>query len=316
MNVYHSFSEYSDSKESITTIGMFDGIHIGHQKVITHCVETAKSNSQQVVVISFSNHPTSYFSKSNTNDFKLITTVDEKFVLLKDLGVDVLFIIPFDEFIATISAKQFVEEILLSCLHTKSFVLGYDNRFGFNREGSINFVNTYYSNKIQTFEIEAESLENEIVSSTRIKTYLQEGNITKVNSMLGRFYSLNGIIVQGNQIGRQLNFPTANLSISSTNKLLPGLGVYLTKVLINGDKLFGLTNIGIRPTLSSNENKIHVETFIFDFNQDIYGEQLELIFLQKCRNEVKFSSLDDLKSQIAQDVIWAKNELTKIHIAS
>jgi len=316
MNVYHSFSEFSNHKESVTTIGMFDGVHIGHQKVIQYCVEIAKNIGHQVVVISFSNHPYSYFSQPSTNEFKLISTVEEKIDILKELGVDVLFIIPFDEYIANIPAKRFVEEILLNCLNTKSFVLGYDNKFGFNREGSIEFVNTSYSNSIHTFEIEAESFNNEIVSSTKVKTYLQEGNISTVNSMLGRLYSLSGNVIQGNQIGRQLNFPTANLAVHSTDKFLPGLGVYLTEVMIKGTKMFGLTNIGIRPTLLSNENIIHIETFIFDFNENIYNEKLELKFLKKCRNEAKFSSLDDLKSQIAQDVKWAKKELAKIHITS
>lgn len=316
MKVYHNFSEYSGTNVSVTTIGMFDGVHIGHQKVILHCVEVARKNSQQVIVISFSNHPSSYFTTLDTSENNLITTVDEKIELFQNLGVDILFIIPFDKYIATIPAKGFVEDILLNCLKTKSFVLGYDNRFGFKREGSVNFVNKNYSNAIQTFEIAAETLDNEIISSTRIKNYLREGQIEKVNNMLGRLYSLKGTVILGNQIGRQLNFPTANLLINSTNKFLPAFGVYLTEIMFDGIKLFGLTNIGIRPTLELKESKTHIETFIFNFDREIYGQKLEIRFLKKCRNEMKFSSLDDLKFQIAQDVTWAENELAKIHIAS
>lgn len=316
MRVCHSFSEYVGVIESVTTIGMFDGVHLGHQKVISRCVELAKENANQSVVISFSNHPSSYFSNTDSNEFRLITSTDEKIEIFKRLGVDVLFIIPFDEFIATIPAKQFVEDILLECLHTNAFVLGYDNRFGFKREGSIEFVNTNYAKFINTFEIAAETLNNEIISSTKIKSYLQAGEISVVNQMLGRTYLLQGKVIQGNKIGRQLNFPTANLDIQPSNKFLPGLGVYLTKVNVGNEKKYGLTNIGVRPTIASDENKIHIETYIIDFDGDIYDEKLELNFLFKCRNEMKFSSLEQLKLQIAQDVSWAEDQLAKIHVTS
>ncbi|MHA8066223.1 bifunctional riboflavin kinase/FAD synthetase [Aquirufa sp. ROCK2-A2] len=313
MKVYHSFSAYNEQSESVVSIGMFDGVHIGHRKVIQHCVDLAKENDIQSIIISFSNHPSSYFTQNFENN--LLTSAFTKIELIKDLNVDVLFLIPFDEFIATISAIKFVEDILIDKLNCTSFVLGYDNRFGFKREGSIQFIQNNFKTQIQAFEVEAEKLDEIVISSTTIKEYIAQGQIEIANKMLGRNFSVDGKVVKGNQLGRTIDFPTANIELANNEQFLPSLGVYLTEVIVQTNKYYGLTNVGIRPTVSE-LNEIKIETFIFDFNEDIYGTKIKLNFISKCRNEIKFSNLESLKYQISQDVEWAKNELTKIHVTS
>jgi riboflavin kinase/FMN adenylyltransferase len=317
MKVYHKFSDYLETAklESVTTIGMFDGLHIGHQKVIKQCVDLSNNKARQSVVISFSNHPSSFFTNSIEIQANLLTPTDEKISLFNLLGVDVLFLIPFDEYIATISAKQFVDDILINMLNTTYFVLGYDNRFGFNREGSIQFMQKWYP-QINSFEISAEMLNGEIISSTKIKQLLELGDIELVNQMLGRNYSITGVVIKGKQLGRTINFPTANISLSSPKQLIPSNGVYLVEVFIEGELFHGLTNIGYRPTVDSDTLNIHIETYIFDFDQEIYSSIIQLNFLKKCRNEKKFLNLEELKNQIAQDVIWAKKQLAQIHITT
>jgi riboflavin kinase/FMN adenylyltransferase len=313
MKVYHSISDYVGTMESVVTIGMFDGVHIGHQKVIGRCVELAKSHQIQSVVITFSNHPASYFHPNS--DVGLLTPENLKIELIKSLHVDVLFFIPFDAFIANITANDFVTQILLKQLNCHSFVLGYDNRFGFNREGSLSFVNEKFQEFINTYEIEAEVLNDLVISSSQIKQFLSDGNVDLANQMLGRNYCLNGIVVKGKQLGRTINFPTANLKLEQEKQYLIGVGVYLTEIQIDENHYFGLTNVGYRPTVD-HSNDMNVETFIFDFDKSIYGVSISLNFISKCRNEVKFKDFEALKNQIYQDVKWAKKELAKIHITS
>jgi riboflavin kinase/FMN adenylyltransferase len=313
MKVYHRFSDYVATTQSVVTIGMFDGVHIGHQKVIHRCTELAKNGLLNSVVITFTNHPASYFQGGF--DIDLLTPENLKIKFIESLNVDILFLIPFDEFIANISANDFVIQILIEQLNCHSFVLGYDNRFGYNREGSIHFVNEKFHEFIASYEIEAEILDNLVISSSQIKQFLIEGKIDLANQMLGRNYTVNGNVIKGKQLGRTINFPTANLQLKHENQYLPSIGVYLTEIKLDDKIYFGLTNIGYRPTVDD-AKKINIETFIFDFDKTIYGAEISLKFISKCREEIKFKNLESLKIQISKDVEWALNELTKIHVTS
>jgi riboflavin kinase/FMN adenylyltransferase len=194
-------------------------------------------------------------------------------------------------------------------------VLGYDNHFGKNREGSISFINEHFSERLEAISIQVAKVEDVIVSSSQIKKYLSEGDVMKAKAMLGNFFGISGKVVHGNQNGRKIGFPTANMSLNADNKFIPQLGVYLCKVHIEAGEYYGLTNMGYRPTLNKDEG-IHIETHILGFDSDIYGQKIEIQFMEKIRSEKRFNSFEDLKSQISADLAWAKLYLAQIHVAS
>ncbi|MHA8068481.1 bifunctional riboflavin kinase/FAD synthetase [Aquirufa ecclesiirivi] len=315
MKFFYNFPEVSFIDQSVITIGMFDGVHLGHAKVLNECVKIAEKKGISSIVISFSNHPSSYFNPNLESKNSLLSPDREKIQWIESLGIDYLFMIPFDHYIAHLPAENFIEDILLAKFGISDLVLGYDNRFGFQRKGSVDFVNAHYSEQIHAYSIDVAKLDGEIISSSIIKEYLVQGNMTKTNSMLGRNYSLQGKIVHGNHQGRQLGFPTANIELENSDKLIPGFGVYISYLKVDGTSIFGVTNIGIRPTVTQ-DTHTSIETHLLDFQEDIYGKEVELFILDKIRDEKKFNSLPELIDQISADVQYAKSQLTKIHIAS
>ncbi|MFL0161736.1 bifunctional riboflavin kinase/FAD synthetase [Aquirufa salirivi] len=315
MKFFYNFPEVPFIDQSVITIGMFDGVHLGHAKVLTECVKIAQKKGISSIVISFSNHPSSYFNPNLESKNSLLSPDKEKIQWIESLGIDFLFMIPFDHYIAHLPAKNFIEDILLAKFGISDLVLGYDNRFGFQRKGSVDFVNEHYSDLIHAYSIDVAKLEEEIISSSVIKEYLVLGNLTKTTSMLGRNYSLHGKVVHGNHQGRELGFPTANIELENSDKLIPGLGVYLSYLKVDGNTVCGVTNIGNRPTITK-DKYISIETHLFDFQEDIYDKEVELFLLEKIRDEKKFNSLPELIAQISADVQYAKSQLTKIHIAS
>ena len=184
-------------------------------------------------------------------------------------------------------------------------ILGYDNHFGKNREGSISFINEHFGDVLETIAIDVAKVDEVIVSSSQIKKYLSEGDITKANAMLGLPFSVSGIVVHGNQNGRKIGFPTANMALKADNKFIPQLGVYLCQVKIEAGLFFGLTNMGYRPTLNKDDG-IHIETHLLDFDGELYGQRIEIQFIEKIRSEKRFDSFEDLKNQIAADLAWAR----------
>jgi riboflavin kinase/FMN adenylyltransferase len=193
--------------------------------------------------------------------------------------------------------------------------LGYDNHFGKNREGSISYIQTNYASELEAVSIDVAKVDDIIVSSSQIKKYLSEGQVAKAKEMLGHPYEISGTVVHGNQNGRKIGFPTANMSLNADNKFIPQLGVYLVQVEVESGSYYGLTNMGYRPTLNKDEG-IHIETHILGFDGDIYGQPISLKFIEKIRSEKRFDSFDELKNQIAADLAWAKLFLAQIHIAS
>ncbi len=306
MKLYHNIQSVLIKKcHSVVTIGMFDSLHLGHQSVLAKVVDISKEKNIESVVITFSNAPSTFFNQNSRNDF--IFPVNDKIEQIRKFDIDHLVILPFDSFLASLNAKQFIEEILLNQLNISDLVLGYDNHFGKGREGSVDFINNNYSSQITAFSVNAVELNQQIISSTLIKTSLSQGNVFDLKSYLGRNYYLEGKIVKGKQLGRQLGFKTANIQFSN-DLYVPAFGVYAVRIVLDKQTFIGVTNLGIRPTILD-DNLINVETHILDFDEEIYGKIIKIEFIDRIRNEIKFNSLDELKMQISNDINQARKIL-------
>jgi riboflavin kinase/FMN adenylyltransferase len=302
MKCFYSFDTVSIDSPTAVTIGMFDGLHLGHLKVIQGCLTAAKETNIKTCVITFSNHPADHFTGKRN---ELLMPMQEKIAAFEGLGIDYVIIIPFDAYIVELPAKMFIQEHLLYRLKAQKVILGYDNHFGKNREGSISYIKEHFSNELEAISIDVAKVDEVIVSSSQIKKYLSEGEVKKAKAMLGQYFAVSGIVVHGNQNGRKIGFPTANMSLNADNKFIPQLGVYLCEVHIKEGTYWGLTNMGYRPTLNKDEG-IHIETHILSFDGDIYGQGIEIRFMEKIRSEKRFDSFEELKNQIAADLAWAK----------
>ena len=306
MKIYHHISELSNLSNSIVTIGTFDGVHLGHQKIIQRLVEIKEKQGGEIVLFTFAPHPRKVLFPDQ-KDLKLITTTDEKCNLLKNLGVDHVLVYPFTKEFAQMNASNYISDIIVSALKTKHLVIGYDHRFGANREGSIYTLKTFaemYQYDLE--EIPAEEINQLNISSTRIRKAVDDGDIKTANEFLGYRFFISGRVIKGKQLGRTIGYPTANILIEDEDKLLPKLGVYAVNVVIGFQTYRGMLNIGMNPTTDV-EKSIKVEVHIFEFNRDIYGEQLKVEFVKRIRSEQKFSNLDELKRALANDQIACKN---------
>lgn len=285
----------------VVTIGTFDGVHLGHRKIIDRLQDIARSIGGESVIFTFDPHPRTVVAPSETN-LRLLTTLDEKIQLFETSGIDHLIVFPFTREFAQLSYAEFVEQILVGQIHTKYLVVGYDHKFGKNREGDFEFL----KNCADRFGFKVEKLDvllmNESnVSSTKIREAIQQGDFETANAYLGYPFTLNGTVVAGQQLGRQLQFPTANVKASDPHKIIPGYGVYAVKVRIRGNEFRGMLNIGNRPTVNQNADHRSIEVHIFDFDGDVYNQPIEVRFYQKLREEQKFASLEALKEQLARD---------------
>lgn len=304
MKVYYGTQEFEKLENAVVTSGTFDGVHLGHRKILNRLNEVAYQNKGESVVITFYPHPRSVISPDNQN-VKLLSTLDEKIELLEKSGVQHLLIIPFTREFSELSSEEFIQKILVQTIGTKTLVIGYDHRFGKNREGGFDYLKANkerYGFEIE--EISRQDIENMGVSSSKIRKALQEGEVPSADHFLGRNYSLSGVIVKGKQLGRTIGFPTANIQVREIAKLIPLDGVYAVKVSYKEKAFGGMLNIGNRPTVDGTYQTVEVN--IFDFDQEIYGENLTVKFLQKIRNEQKFNGLDELKAQIVKDKITCK----------
>jgi riboflavin kinase / FMN adenylyltransferase len=299
MNVYYGIQEFQKLENAVVTSGTFDGVHLGHRKILNRLNEIAQQNNGESVVITFYPHPRSVISPDNQT-VKLLSTLDEKIELLENAGVKHLLIIPFTREFSELSSEEFIQKILIQTIGTKTLVIGYDHRFGKNREGGFEYLKANqqdYGFEIE--EISRQDIENVGVSSSKIRKALIEGDVPSADHFLGRNYSLSGVVVKGKQLGRTIGFPTANIQVREIAKLIPSQGVYAVKVYYNHEEFGGMLNIGNRPTVDGTFQTIEVN--IFDFDKEIYGENLTVEFIQKIRNEQKFNGLDELKAQIAKD---------------
>ena len=304
MKVYYDTTDFEPVANAIVTIGTFDGVHLGHKKILTRLGEIAHASSGQTVVLTFWPHPRMVVSK-DSQSLRLLSTLDEKIELLRQNGVNHLVVIPFTRSFSELSSEEFIQQILVNSIGTKKLVIGYDHHFGRNREGSFEYLK---QNALQYgFELEEiprQEIDNLTVSSTKIRHALLEGKLKIANELLGQNYTFSGVIVKGRQLGRTIGYPTANVQVSESYKLIPADGVYAVRVLVRGQTYGGVISIGFRPTVNGVGRT--QEVFIFDFNEDIYGEKITVELVEYIRPELKFDGLEALIKAIEADCQAAK----------
>lgn len=297
MTIIKSLDEVINVENTVVTIGNFDGIHKGHIKLIKEAVKEAKTKNYKSVVFTFENHPMRYF---RADSIKHIITNEEKVKIFEDLGVDIVFMIPFDEYMTKISATDFVKTILHEKLKCKMVIVGHDFTFARNKEGNASLLESLgknYNMKVKV--IEPIKIKGRRVSSSYIRNLINDGNVSEIKDFLGRNYFLEGEVIHARKIGRTIGFPTANLK-AEDKLIIPKNGIYAVKVYIKNKVYYGATNIGYNPTV--NGKALSIETNIIDFDEEIYGEIIKVEFLDRIRDEKKFNSLDELKSQLRKDV--------------
>lgn len=300
MKIYHDIHDFK-VKKPILTIGSFDGVHLGHVKIIDRLRELARERNGESVIFTFYPHPRQILAPQE-DSLRLLTTLSEKGRLFARAGIDHLIIYPFTKTFAELSYTDFVHEILVRQLHIKTLVVGYDHKFGKNREGSFSMLQTLS----QAFKFELEKLDVLLVddinvSSTKIRQALDEGNVSLANTYLGYPYTLHGKVVEGKQLGRKIQFPTANIVASDPHKMIPGHGVYAVYVYVEGQQYKGMLNIGLRPTVDRNADHRSIEVHLLGFSGDLYHREIELEFIQKIREEQKFASVEQLRLQLEDD---------------
>lgn len=299
MKVFKNINEFVPIRNAVVTSGTFDGVHLGHQKILNRLGEVAKSIEGESVVITFHPHPRMVVSL-DAADLKLLSTIDEKIELLEKQGVDNLIIIPFTREFSELSSTEFIQKILIEKIGTKKLVIGYDHRFGKNREGGFDYLKANSQQFGFTIEeIPRQEIDTLTISSTKIRMALSEGDVHTANELLGSKYSFRGLVAKGRQLGRTIGFPTANVQVPETYKLIPGDGVYAVRVEVRSKYHYGMMNIGMRPTVNGIGRTQEVN--IFDFDDDIYGEKIKVEIIDFIRKEQKFNGLDELKSQINLD---------------
>jgi riboflavin kinase / FMN adenylyltransferase len=311
MKVFNSFENLGEIQNPVLTIGTFDGVHIGHQKIIQQINQEADKLNGESVLLTFYPHPRIVLNPKN-HGLSLIQTQKEKLKKLERFGLKNVIVIPFTPEFANLSAEDFVLKYLVEKLKVKNIVIGYDHQFGKNREGGVNFLNKLsVKHNFQVTEIPAQEINDVNISSTRIRKAIENGEIDVANEYLGETFSFDGEIVKGKQLGRTIGFPTANIKILDTTKIIPSNGVYQVSIEIKGTKYYGMMNIGERPTVSDSGIK-SIEVNIFDFNDEIYGEIVAVCIFEKVRNEIKFDSIDDLKNQLIIDEKHCYNLISTI----
>jgi len=300
LKLFHSINDFQSTKKTILTLGTFDGVHIGHKKILERITENTENGKYESLVLTFFPHPRMVLQEKS--EIRLLNTIGEKIKLLEATGIENLIVHPFNESFSRLTAEEFVRTILVEKFQIQKIIIGHDHRFGRNRTANIDDLIAFgieYGFEVE--QISAEEIEDVSVSSTKIRKALNEGNMALANEYLGYNYFLNGTIVKGKQLGRTIGFPTANINIEEDYKLIPKIGVYVVKATINDETLFGMMNIGFNPTV--NGEKQTIEVHLFNFDKDIYGQNIEVSLLHYIRNEQKFSSVDALKAQLNQDKI-------------
>jgi riboflavin kinase/FMN adenylyltransferase len=286
--------------QPVLTIGTFDGVHIGHQKIIDHLNKEAELIGGESVLLTFDPHPRMVLNP-DSHGLKLLQTLNEKIGKLERMGLQNLIIYPFDFEFSRLSAIDFVKEILYAKLKVRKLVIGYDHQFGNKREGNIDFLkNVSKEFNFEVVEIPAWEIDEVNVSSTRVRTALLKGDILTASKFLGEPFSIQGVVTKGKQLGRTIGYPTANLSVTDPCKIIPAKGVYGVRCWLDKKEYRGMINIGSRPTVSD-EQSTHLEVHLFDFNSDIYGATIVVEFIARIRDEQKFPSLDDLVKQLKSD---------------
>ncbi|PSR53757.1 riboflavin biosynthesis protein RibF [Adhaeribacter arboris] len=303
MQVIRSLSEFPALSQAVVTSGTFDGVHKGHQKILQRLIQITQQTNGQSVVITYWPHPRLVLHPE-TQNLHLLSTIEERIEQLAAFGMDYLLIIPFTREFANLDSEQFITQILVNTIHTKKLVIGYDHRFGRNRMGSFEYLRQHAPELgFEVEEIPRQDIDHVAVSSTKIRTALEQGEIQIANAYLGRYYSLRGTVVKGKQLGRTLGYPTANLDVSDQHKLIPKQGIYTVQVKIQEQVLGGMLSIGTNPTVGGIHQTIEVN--IFNFEADLYGQEITLLFVDRIRDEENFGSVEELVLQLHRDKEFA-----------
>lgn len=312
MITIQNIHKFDNLHATAVTIGTFDGVHIGHRKLLERLINDAKLFNLKSTVLTFFPHPRMVLQQDA--NIKLLNTLEEKIKILENIGLDFLMVYPFTRQFSRLSATEFVQQILVDGLNSKKIIIGYDHRFGRNRNADIKdliaFGETF---DFDVDEIPAQEIDDVSVSSTKIRKALEEGDIETANAYLGYAYMLTGTVHKGKGLGKQLNFPTANIFIEETYKLIPCNGVYVVKSEMENGTVYGMMNIGFNPTVYGTEQSIEVH--FFDFDKDLYGQKLQIDILDRIRDEHKFSSVEELKKQLAKDKKTSLSLISKMKLS-
>ena len=309
MQVHYNLSDFPNLSFPVVTTGTFDGVHLGHQTIIARLKELSLKFDGQSVVITYHPHPRMVLQPNNT-ELEFLNTLPEKIARLEQLGVDYLLIIPFDSTFASLTSEDFIRKILVDIVHTRKLVIGYDHHFGKNREGSFDHLVEYgpkYGFDVE--EIPAQDIDQVAVSSTKIREALKKGDIQTANRFLGYPYPFSGKVIKGRQLGRKIEFPTANLEIVPNRKLIPANGVYAVNVIVDNAIFNGMMNIGFRPTVT--EEKVRtIEVHLFEFDNDLYDKEIKVRMITRIRDEVRFNGIDELRERLKIDKLEAIKNLS------
>jgi riboflavin kinase/FMN adenylyltransferase len=307
VKTFSSISDFVSDKKVVVTLGTFDGVHIGHQMIIKKIVDAAQRTEAESLVLTFFPHPRMVLKQDNS--IQLLNTLEEKRELLEALNLDNLVVQKFDYEFSQLTAEEFVKEVLVEKFNISKIIIGYDHRFGKNRTADFKDLERFgkqYGFEVE--EISAQEIDHVSISSTKIRTALDEGAISLANEYLGYEYYFSGVVVHGKKLGRQLGFPTANISVSETYKLIPKYGVYIVKSYIDGEWVKGMMSVGVNPTFEGHPYTIEVN--YLDWDGDLYDKQLKIVILDRIRDEAKFESLDALVEQLKDDERCTRNFFT------
>ena len=308
MKIFHSITGFKSTQKTIVTIGTFDGVHVGHQKIIEKLIQGAKNSDYESLILTFFPHPRMVLQGNSS--IKLLNTIDEKSSLLEKTRLDHLVIHPFDKEFSNLSAEEFVKTILVEVFNIQKIIIGHDHRFGKNRVANIDDLILF--GKKYGFEVEqisAQEIDSVSVSSTKIRDAVANGTMAIANEFLGYNYLLSGKIIEGKQLGRTIGFPTANIKIEENYKLIPKNGVYIVNSIIEEKTVFGIMNIGLNPTVNGED--LSIEVHFLDFDIDIYNTEINVSVIDRIRDEQKFTSIDLLKEQILEDKNYAISYIEK-----
>ena len=310
MKQHTSADTFDGLKGTVVTIGTFDGVHLGHRKIIDRLLASAQSNDLESVVLTFFPHPRMVLQKDT--GIKLINSIDERIALLEACGLDHLIIHPFTQEFSRLTAEEFVKDILVDQLKARKVIIGYDHRFGRNRNANIDDLKAFgeqYDFEVE--EISKQDVDDVAVSSTKVRKALDEGNITLANEYLGYPFMLNGIVSRGKGLGKKFNYPTANLKIEEDYKLIPAKGVYVVQATLANERVYGMMSIGTNPTVGGSD--LTIETFFFDFDANLYDQHLQIELLTRIRDEKKFNSVDELIAAMQADEKFSRDFIQKLN---
>lgn len=307
MRVFYDIDDIKRDLNTYLTLGTFDGLHLGHQQILKEVVDRSKNNSGRSFLVTFNPHPRLVLN-SNVNKIKLLTTTGEKLKLIEGFGIENVLVINFTKEFSQISSYSFIKDFLYEKIGLKEIIIGHDHQFGKGREGNREQLeNTAASLNFSVDVIGPVTVSDNIVSSTKVRHAIAEGDIEKAAAFLGRFYSFEGRVIEGDKRGRTLGFPTVNIAVEES-KLLPKNGIYAGRIYVDGKKYNGVMSLGVRPTFY-NSTSVLPEFFIFDFNEEIYGKDVKVEVIKYLREEKKYNIIDDLVSQMRKDVLLSKEIL-------